>query len=171
MNVIANEVYLNRVERTIEKLRAACLGQDTSLLAVLPTHLLTASDERKAAHVARQIVFALVAASDEESPESYRRSYEWLYETILYLLRECNKSDQTFAEMIRLMKLSHGVRALLFGGKIKGNTDYNTLCEDVNMPEPLEEIDTAILCLMESMKLGERMKQWLGKAETLLKES
>ena len=171
MNVIANELYLNRVGRTMEKLRAACLGQDTHLLAILPTYLLTESNERKAAHLARQIVFALAAASDEGTPELYRRSWEWMYGAILYLLRECNKTDQTFAEMIRLMKLSYGVRQILFSGKTESKTDYNRLCEDEKLPGPLEDAEVAILCLMESMKLGKRMKQRLAEVSTLIDTS
>ena len=166
MNVIANELYLNRVDCLMEKLRAACLGQDTCLLAALPTYLLTESNERKAAHLARQIVFALAAVSGEGTPELYQRSWEWMYGAILYLLRECNKTDQTFAEIIRLMKLSYEVRQILFGGK----TEYSGLCKDKEMPEPLEDAEVAILCLLESAKLGARMKERYAKAETLLAE-
>ena len=171
MNVIANELYLNRVDRLMEKLRAACLGQDTCLLAALPTYLLTESNERKAAHLARQIVFALAAVSGEGTPELYQRSWEWMYGSILYLLRECNKTDQTFAEMVRLMKLSFEVRQILFCGKAESKTDYSALCEDKEMPEPLEDAEVAILCLMESMKLGERMKQRLAEVSTLIDTS
>jgi len=170
VNVIMNEFYLNRVERTMEKLRAACLGQDTYLSAVLPPHLLTGSTEQQAAHLARQIVFALAAAHDTGAAESYQRSYEWLYGTVLFLLRECNRVDQTFFEMIRLMKLSHGVREMLFDEKKESSTDYKAIREDGNMPEPLEEIDTAILCLLESTKLDARVAQWHTKVEDLLKD-
>jgi len=144
VNVIANELYLNRVDRLMEKLRAACLGQDTCLLATLPTYLLTESNERKAAHLARQIVFALAAVSDEGTPELYQRSWEWMYGAILYLLRECNKTDQTFAEIIRLMKLSYEVRQILFGGK----TEYSGLCKDKEMPVYISasQIANMVLC-------------------------
>jgi len=93
-----------------------------------------------------------------------------LYETILYLLRECNKTNQTFAEMIRVMKLSHSVRKIIFSRKMERGTDYNVLCVDVKMPEPLEEIDNAVLCLLESAKLCDRAKQCFSKIEILVKE-
>lgn len=172
MNTMDNVLYLNRVDRMIDKLRAACLGQDTYLLDALPAHLRTESKEQCAAYLSRQILFALVIACDDDRPsEQYERSREWLYETILYLLRECNKEDQTFYELGEIMKLSHGVRVLLLSEKSYAATDDSALCKDENMPWPLKEFDLAILVLLETLKLNQKMKQQYQKAEMLLSET
>ena len=171
MNTINKVLYLNRVDRMMDKLRAACLGQDTYLLDALPAHLRTESKEHCAAYLSHQILFALVIACDDDRlSEQYERSRKWLYETILYLLRECNQEDQTFYELGEIMKLSHGVRVLLLSGKTAVATDYTALCKDEILPCPLKELDLAILVLMETLKLNKKMKQQYQKVETLLSE-
>ena len=172
MNTLNKELYLNRVDRLMDKLRAACLGQDTYLLDALPVHLKTESAECCAAYLSYQILFALVIACDDDRPsEQYERSREWLYETILYLLRDCNKQDQTFYELGEIMKLSRGVRVLLLSGKPHAATDYPALCKDETMPWQLKELDLAILILMETLKLNKKMKQQYQKTESLLSET
>ena len=171
MNTINKVLYLNSVDRMMDKLRAACLGQDTHLLDALPTHLRTESKEHCAAYLSRQILFALVIACDDDRPsEQYERSREWLYETILFLLRECNQEDQTFYELGEIMKLSQGVRVLLLSEKPHAATDYTALSKDETMPWPLKELDLAILLLLETLKLDKKMKQQYQKAESLLSE-
>ena len=172
MNTLNKELYLNRVDRLMDKLRAACLGQDTYLLDALPVHLRSDSKERCADYLSRQILFALVIACDDDRPsEQYERSREWLYETILFLLRECNKEDQTFYELGEVMKLSQGVRALLLSEKTGAATDYSALCKEETMPWPLKELDLAVLVLMEALNLNKKMKEKYVAAETFLSSS
>jgi len=160
MNTMDKVLYLNRVDRMMDKLRAACLGQDTHLLDALPAHLKTASAECCAAYLSHQILFALVIACDDDrASEQYERSREWLYEAVLFLLRECNQEDQTFYELGEIMRLSRGVRALLLSEKPHAATDYTALCKEETMPWPLKELDLAILVLMETLKLNEPMKE------------
>ena len=172
MNTMDNVLYLNRVDRMMDQLRAACLGQDTQLLDVLPAHLKTASAECCAAYLSHQILFALVIACDDDRPsEQYERSREWLYEAILFLLRECNQEDQTFYELGEIMKLSHGVRVLLLSEKSHVATDDSALCKDENMPWPLQELDLAILILLETLQLNQKLKQQYRKTKSLLFEA
>jgi len=171
MNTMDNVLYLKRVDRMMDQLRAACLGQDTHLLDVLPAHLKTASAECCAAYLSRQILFALVIACDDDRPsEQYERSREWLYETILFLLRECNQEDQTFYELGEIMRLSRGVRVLLLSEKSYAATADSALCKDENMPWPLKEFDLAILVLLETLQLNQRLKQQYRKTKSLLSE-
>ena len=158
MDLRSNEVYLKRVDSTIEQLRGRCLGQDVPLMAVLPSHLLTESEESRADHLTRQLLFALAAVSEEDG--EYQRSEIWLRGAILYLLWECNREDHTFRSLVQIVKLPQGVRALLFhrDGAPK-NDDYAALREDAEMPEPLEELELAILCLLETHGFKERMRE------------
>lgn len=172
MNTIDNVLYLSRVDRMMDRLRAACLGQDTQLLDVLPTHLRTESKERCAAYLSHQILFALVIACDDDRPsEQYERSRKWLYEAILYLLRDCNQEDQNFYELGEIIKLSRGVKVLLLSGKPHAATDYPALCKDENMPWPLKEFDLAILVLLETLQLNQRLKRQYQKTKSLLSEA
>lgn len=106
-------IYLHNVEDTLQQLRTKCLGLDTSLTAILPCHLRQAPEDRKAAQLANQLVYALAATSLDTSPEELARSREWLYGIILYLLTECCEDDQTLLGIHTMIKATEAERWML----------------------------------------------------------
>ena len=58
--------YLSRVERTMNKLRATCLGQNVRLTAILPEHFKKSPSEEQARQVAEQLLFVLATVAENE---------------------------------------------------------------------------------------------------------
>lgn len=171
MDSMNNILYLNRVDRITERLKAVCLGQNTDFSDVLPPPLRGESVECRAAYLAHQLLFSLVLACDDASPEQYDRCRVWLYDTILFLLRDCREEDRNFYELGKLLRLPSGMRPLLFAEKHPASATCSSLCADEQMPWPLQNYDLAVLILLESLKLSKEMKPFFQKLETLLSEA
>ena len=75
-----------------------------------------------------------------------------------------HKQNQQFAYILIALVLVLGIGAM--AGTMIWLTSSNP-----NEPESLEDVDVATLCLLESMKLGERMKQRLAEVSTLIDTS
>ena len=165
--MLGNEqLHLNRVEKTLEKLRALCLGQDTRLTAILPNHLLTQPDEIQAKHISEQILFALVKFSPEPvSEEQLVNSRMWLHSLTLYLLLECNKEDQTFQQLKHLIFLSQGVRDIFI------KTHLEAVCSAPPQGDPpalLKELDGAVWWLLKVQGLASCGETYHNKLINLL---
>lgn len=109
-------LYLSRVEDTMRRLRAKCLGQDTVLADILPSHLRQAPENQQAAQLADQLLYALAAVSRNASREELARSREWLYGCILYLLVRCPPTDQTLLGIHTVLESSEVERQMLIRG-------------------------------------------------------
>ena len=150
--MLGNEqLYLKQVDKTLEKLRALCLGQDTRLTTILPNHLLPQPNDVKAKHISEQIIFALAKINSEPiSEEQLAASRTWLYSLTLYLLLECNKEDQTFQQLKHLIFLSQGVRDIFI------KTHLEPVCSASLQGDPpalLNEFDGAVWWLLKTLNL------------------
>lgn len=148
-SILDEKFYLTRVEKTMDKLRAACLGQDVSLTAILPEHFKGRPSEEQAKQLTEQIIFALAAAADYENEplNQLAECRRWLYDVTLYLLEQCNQEDQTFEQMKTLIFLPQGVRYILFLSFREGS------CTELIKDEPprlLNEFDLAVLVLLKT---------------------
>lgn len=108
--------YLLQVDKLMDRLRAACLGQNTPLTEILPAHLKTAPPDEQAAQLAEQMLFALVGAlpGKEHTLHELQRCRTWLHGTARYLLEECHGDDHTFAQWKKLLELPLGARIIIF---------------------------------------------------------
>jgi len=150
--------YLSRVERTMNKLRATCLGQNVRLTAILPEHFKKSPSEEQARQVAEQLLFVLATvAENEDLPNGQLlECRKWLHDVTLYLLEQCNEDDQTFEQMKKLIFLPQGVRALVFRSFLDGSC--KELIEDIP-PILLKELDLAILVLLRIQGLAHSMEE------------
>ena len=138
--------YLKQVDKTLEKLRTLCLGQNPYLTAILPNHLLKQPEDIQAKHISEQIIFAMATVNTEAiSEEQLAASRMWLYALTQYLLLECNKEDQTFQQLKHLIFLPKGVRETFFNTYL-GNMGKTCLQE--NPPSLLDSLDEAIWWLL-----------------------
>ena len=156
--MLGNEqLYLKQVDKTLEKLHALCLGQDTRLTAILPNHLLTQPDDVRAKHISEQIVFALAKINTEPiSEEQLADSRMWLHSLTLYLLLECNKEDQTFQQLKHLIFLSQGVRDIFI------KTHLEPVCSVSLQGDPptlLSEFDGAVWWLLKTLNLAHAARE------------
>jgi len=133
--------HIQNVDRTLETLRAACLGQDTRLRAILPHHLLAQPTEQQSLQISEQILFALVKNTKEFiTAEELTRTRQWLNGVAQYLLAECADDDQTFYQLKRLILLPQTTRQTLFrdlpgaGGKDLRENDPPELLKNPDSP-------------------------------------
>lgn len=157
-SMLDEKFYLTQVEKTMDKLRAACLGQDIDLSSVLPQHFKNRSPEEQAKQLAEQITFVLVAAADyaNKSLDQLPECRGWLYNVTLYLLQQCNEEDQTFAQMKKLIFLPQSIRRIMFLTFLEGSC--KELLQDDPPPLLKEEFDIAILALLNAHGLFSRAK-------------
>jgi hypothetical protein len=165
--MLDEKYYLTQVEKTMDKLRATCLGQDVALTAILPEHFKGRPPEEQAKQLTEQIIFALAAAADYENEPLYQlmECRKWLYEVTLYLLLQCNKEDQTFEQMKTLISLPQSVRCILFLSFREGS------CKELLQDDPpnlLKELDISILSLLRIHGLGQPMREKHSKATEIL---
>lgn len=149
-------LYLSRVEDTIRRLRARCLGQDTALADILPGYLRQVPEEQRVAQLADQLLYALAAVSRNVSREELARSREWLYGCILYLMVKCPPADQTLL----------GVRTVLESSEIERQMLMNGIKEQLPSPPegPLpgiltDRLDAATVRLLTSLGRMEKPKE------------
>lgn len=146
--------YVQQVNKLMDELRAACLGQDTPLIEVLPARLKTALPDKQAAQLAEQVLFALVRAfsGKNHTPQELHRCRIWLRGSARYLLEECSGEDHTFAQWKKLMELPRGARMIVFT-----NFDDPSAQELKNGDSPslLKEFDAAVWRLLKVRCLSE----------------
>lgn len=162
-------MYLKRVERTLNRLRSVCLGQDIISTEALPNHLRELPSEQQAERIADQILFSLLRVSDEITPEERSRCQEWLYGTVLFLMIRCNQNEWTFREMKHLLEVSKGVRELLFEDLT--GPEFQAMKEDKTPPKALrKELDHAVLVLLKSCGKDQRATEVCRKLDIILDE-
>ena len=108
--------YQIQVEKLINKLRAACLGQDISLTAILPERFKNSPPEEQVEQITDQILFTLTAVAKENhnSLEELPEARRWIRDVTLYLMTWCCEEDRTCRQLIRLLEQPRGVRMLVF---------------------------------------------------------
>ena len=156
--MLDEKCYLSHVERTVEKLRAACLGQDLSLTAILPEHFRDRPPEEQAKQCTEQLLFALAAAAENEGVPLDRlpECRKWLQDVTLYLLEKCNEDDQNLSQLKRTIFLPRSVRYLIFRSFLNGS------CRELLTGEPPElfkELDLAWICLLETHGLFDHVQK------------
>lgn len=112
----SERLYLEKVNRTADLFRSACLAQDTALTNILPNHIKGQSKKEQANQIAEQLLFALAKtpAGKKTSSEELVLCRIWLREIIAYLLMECRVQDQTFQQLKQMVFLPKDVRMLIF---------------------------------------------------------
>ena len=163
------ELYLHRVEKAIEQLRTKCLGQDTALAEVLPSHFKQASQGRQAAQIAEQITYSLAAVSSQISPSELEESRQWLYGIVLYLLTNCNANDQSLGAIKRILEMPKQVRRILF---LDADSQlYAVLREDAESPECLRDsFDAAVYRVLVSVERQKNAQEVYENLKEILKK-
>ena len=160
------QFYLKKVDQTLERLRAICLGQTTLLSDILPSYLQLQATEEQARQISEQILFALAKVSSEIiSPGQMLYAQKWMQGSIHFLLQECNADDQTFKELKRLLLLPHRVRRIFFQTFCQGT--YKELLDE-NPPAIFKDFDGAIWWLLCINNLSASPKDVLEKSQNLL---
>ena len=85
--------------------------------------------------------------------EELKRSFQWLYVIILFLLTECNEEDHVFGNLVRVLELDYFTRENLFErfGEISAD-----IRDDLFIPTPLESLELTILPLLDNAKKLEK---------------
>lgn len=140
--------YIKKVDRHLEDLRAKYLGQDTHFDAVLPPEANRWSDEEKADHLTRLLLFSLsrVEPSAAILPE-LEESYSWLKTLILYLYHTCAEVSHTFASITKVAKADEGIREMI----VEREPIFALL--KTEPPFLLQYLDMAILHLLDCRDL------------------
>lgn len=144
-----NRAYLGQVEKTINQLRAACLGQDIPLTAILPEQFKDKSPEEQTEQITDQLLFALTAVAKEagSSLNELPECRGWIRDATLYLMTVCCEEDRTCYQLAHVVSLPKGIRVLMFG-PFKQACCHHELTEG-EPPRLLKELDAAWLCLLE----------------------
>lgn len=139
-----HEAYVREVDQRLAELRAKCLGQNTSICTMLPEGTEHWSNEEKAEHITKLLLFSLAKVEPGLSiiPE-LEESDLWLRMLILYLMETCDEDDRTFASLTKITRLDKGIREFMFEGKA-----YAALRGDP--PFLLQSMDAAILYLLDA---------------------
>lgn len=154
------QLYLQRVEQTLEQLRALCLGQSVRLVSILPSHVQARPIEHQARQLSEQILFALVKMYEGEiSPHQLSCSQDWLYGVSLYLLQECREEGQTFQEFKRLVNLPQHIRRILFENFLSAPKALT----EKEPPALLQNLDGAISYLLNVHELAAPAKEFYGE--------
>ena len=143
-------IYKSDVERTLEQLRVKCFGLDRMVTDILPEEKRGLTPEGQAAWIAGQILFQLVKLYPDHSADELGESGEWLYSTTLFLLTRISTTDRTFKDMIKVIRLDPLLRKELFA-PIADQAE--AIREGMFTPEPLEHLQLAVLCLLDSKKM------------------
>lgn len=138
--------YIKEVDKAMERLRAHCLGQNRKLVEVLPLHMRDKTTKEQAEQLAGQLLFALLSASYGAYCDGSQqtRCRQWLEDLICYLLEKCNEEDQTFYNLVRLVKSSRDVRNIMFEKYLDTESDIRTH----EPPQLLQELELAIWWLL-----------------------
>ena len=141
--------YQIQVEKLINKLRAACLGQDIPLTEILPERFKSSPPEEQAEQITDQILFALTAAAKENhsSLEALPEARRWIRDVTLYLMTWCCEEDRTCRQLVRLIELPKGVRMLVFSSFAQESSCHELT--NGSPPQILKNLEVAWLCLLE----------------------
>ena len=139
--------YIKEVDQALEDLRAKCLGQDVSFHVLLPEEAEFWPCEEKAEYITKLLLFSLAKVEPCFSivPE-LEESSAWLKTLLLYLMKQCNPEDQTFANVTKITRLDGGIRECMFE-----DNAYAVLC--TTPPFLLHSLDLAILSLLDTRAL------------------
>lgn len=140
--------YVKKGDRHLENLRAKYLGQDTHFDTVLPPETNRWSNEEKADHLTRLLLFSLakVESSAAILPE-LEESYSWLKTLILYLYHACAETSHTFASVTKVSKAGEGIREII----VEREPAFTLL--QTEPPYLLQYLDIAILRLLDCRNL------------------
>ena len=135
--------YVKKVDRHLEALRAKYLGQDTHFDTVLPPEANRWSNEEKADHLTRLLLFSLakVESSAAILPE-LEESYSWLRTLILYLYHACAEVSHTFVSIAKVTKADERIREMI----VEREPAFALL--QTEPPYLLQYLDVAILYLL-----------------------
>ena len=154
------QLYLQRVDQTLEQIRALCLGQSVRLTSILPSHVQARPIEHQARQLSEEILFALAKMyKGEISPQQLSHSRDWLYGVSLYLLQECREEDQTFQEFKRLINLPQHIRRILFENFLSAPKALT----EKEPPALLQNLDGAIWYLLNVHELAAPAKEFYGE--------
>ena len=140
--------YVKKVDRHLSDLRAEYLGQDTHFDAILPPEANRWTDEEKADHLTRLLLFSLakVEPSIAILPE-LEEAYPWLKTLILYLYLTCAESSHTFASITKVAKADEGIREMI----VEREPVFALLKSEP--PFLLQYLDLAVLMLLDTRSL------------------
>jgi len=140
-------VYRAKVENLFKEMRKHCMGQNIPLTSILPEEPELSTNEEKATFLGKQILFQVADFHPNADEDDLELCWQWLYATILYLLNVCTEEDHTFGNLIRLIGMSQTTREHLLA-------NYASICSDIcdspTTPYPLEDLDTAVLALLDA---------------------
>ena len=150
--------YQIQVEKLINKLRAACLGQDISLTAILPECFKSSPPEEQVEQITDQILFTLsaVAKENHNSLEELPEARKWIRDVTLYLMTWCCEEDRTCRQLVRLLEQQKGVRMLIFS-----SFALESGCHELTNETPpliLKNLEVAWLCLLDPHRLLDEPK-------------
>lgn len=159
--------YQIQVEKLIDKLRAACLGQDISLTAILPDHFKNSPPEEQVEQIADQIFFTLTAVAKENhnSLEELPEARRWIRDVTLYLMTWCCEEDRTCRQLVRLLEQQKGVRMLIFS-----SFALESGCHELTNETPpliLKNLEVAWLCLLEVKGRFDRARMVCSELEKI----
>ena len=158
-------VYQIQVEKLINKLRAACTGQDTPLAAILPQRFKNSPPEEQVEQITDQILFTLTAVAKENhnSLEELPEARRWIRDVTLYLMTWCCEEDRTCRQLVRLIELPKGVRMLVFSSFAQESSCHELT--DESPPLILKNLEVAWLCLLGVKGLLEGSKSVYSELE------
>ena len=158
--MLDEHAYLANVDRTLESLRAILLGQNIRLKDILPQHIKGPPAKEQAHSLASQLLFALVKAAEKQycNAEQQKKSKQWLEDCTRYLLEESPPDDQTFCQLLQLIRLPSNVRDLIFINYLDKNNEVRTAAP----PELLQYLDVAIWWLLGRLKKQDSARRTLN---------
>ena len=157
-------LYLKKADRLTQQLRSRCLGHDKLLVDILPESCRELPADRQAMHLARQILFQLAEQCPSAVREEFERSWQWLYAIVLYVLRFLNAEEQTFGSFLKIAGMDYFARHSFFKN-VFGIDD--AIREDMTQPEPMEQLEEAVLTLLDANGLLENGKALIKRMEWL----
>ena len=161
--------YQIQVEKLINKLRAACTGQDTPLAAILPQRFKNSPPEEQVEQITDQILFTLTAVAKENhnSLEELPEARKWVRDVTLYLMTWCCEEDRTCRQLVRLLEQPRGVRMLVFNSFAQESSCHELT--DESPPLILKNLEVAWLCLLGVKGLLEGSKSVYSELEAFQK--
>ena len=136
--------YIEEVNELTTKLRAHLLGQDARLEDLIPQALFDEPESKQANYLADRILFTLSRMDHWFPPKELQCARNWLYEILLFLILECTEEDHTFANLMKIIRLSSTTRMSMFQHPER-KLPYPNLAQDRNLPVLLEDLELALL--------------------------
>ena len=165
MNKWDSFVYLKKVDKQVQLLRERCLGYHVSLPALLPKNCAKLSAHQLATQLAQQLLFRLVEHYPDADRDELEHSWQWLHAMLLYLFEKCSAEDQTVGKLVKLAGMDYFARRSLYRNIV--GIDRAVL-DDLVAPTLLENLDTALLTLLDQHGKLEKEKEMYKQLEALL---